>query len=162
MVGAGWRDRNDPPWSMRIYALMMTAALPVTALAAPVVTASLVPSAFAAAPFAMGQADCSGGSAITAGRAALHAPRGRTPAVSANSVLNGNGELYGRALSVLTSQGRGINVSLPPESFVAPTAGSLTVYTTALPGRGSQVRAIDLETGCDILLATSPEAVRSA
>jgi hypothetical protein len=162
MVGAAWRDRKDPPWSWRLTALMMTAALPAAALAAPLLTAAIVPEALAAVPAAGAPDACASITPAIAGRAATHGPLGRSPSVASRPQLNARGELVGHSLNVVTSLGRSVSVALPSESFVGQLLGSVVVYTRTFATGGSQVRALNVESGCDVVLVTPPEAVRSA
>jgi len=78
------------------------------------------------------------------------------------SQLSKRGELTGRALNARTAGGAQVAVELPVESFVGESVDDLVIYTKYTPATGSQVRALDLITGCDSLLASPSEIVRSA
>jgi hypothetical protein len=78
------------------------------------------------------------------------------------SVLGKRGEIVGRSLSARAANGAQLAVELPVESFVGDAVDDLVVYTTYVPSTGSQVRGLDLVTGCDSLLASPSEIVRSA
>jgi hypothetical protein len=81
---------------------------------------------------------------------------------AARSVLGKRGEVIGRALNARTANGAHLTVDLPVESFVGDAIDDLVVYTKYTPSTGSQVRGLDLVTGCDSLLASPSEIVRSA
>jgi len=77
-------------------------------------------------------------------------------------LLGRRGDVIGRALNARTANGAQVAVDLPAESFVGDAVDDLVVYTKYVLATGSQVRALDLVTGCDALLASPSEIVRSA
>jgi hypothetical protein len=81
---------------------------------------------------------------------------------SGRSQLGKRGELIGRALNARTASGAQVAVALPVESFVGEAVDDLVVYTQYTVATGSQVRALDLASGCNTLLAAPAEIVRSA
>ena len=104
---------------------------------------------------------CSAASPAVAARAAADGSnRGLT--ASSRSQISKQGDVVGRALSARTANGTAVAVELPVESFVADPVDDLVVYTKYTAAAGSQVRALDLMSGCDALLATPSEIVRSA
>lgn len=145
MEGVRWRDLVGAPPVVLTAAVLLAAAFPAAMSAGPPVKPAACPPLD---PLAVARAVSSG--------------VGRAADVSQAAVMSAAGELTGQALSA-RSVGRGpVSVSLPPESFVAPVAGSLLVYGSHSPKSGSQVRAIDLDSGCDVALARPAEIVRSA
>ena len=146
MNGARWRDRVGPPSILFLTALLITA-----------VTPAAISATFAAAAAAV---DCASLTPAVAGRAALSASRPGAARVAQQ--LNRRGELTGRTLSVGLAGGRSIAVALPVESSIAPQIGDLVIYTQHSTGIGSEVRAIDVASGCDVRLAAPREIVRSA
>jgi hypothetical protein len=133
--------------------------LPVLLIAA-LITA---PAAIAAAiqPVSRAGSACSAASPAAAARAAVDGSR-RDLKATARGLLGKRGELTGRVLTAQSASGAPIGVALPIESFVGAPTDDLIVYTTYTAVVGSQVRALDLVTGCDALLASPPEIVRSA
>lgn len=98
------------------------------------------------------------------GRAVASAARSRTSAAAAVSVagrVNELGHFAGRTLRIRTAQGTTVNRSLPAESFVGPALGGAVVYTQVTGGK-SEVRVIDVATGCDMVIARPRGIVRSA
>jgi hypothetical protein len=77
-------------------------------------------------------------------------------------VVSKRGELSGRSLSATAGNGAALNVALPAESSVAAPVGDVIVYTRHSAATGSEVRALNLASGCDALIASPPEIVRSA
>jgi hypothetical protein len=77
------------------------------------------------------------------------------------SLLNRLGEQTGRRMTVQPIRGAQLSVDLPVDSFVAEPAGGWLLY--GIPGRaGSEVRAINLDTGCDSRLAQIAAVARAA
>jgi hypothetical protein len=93
---------------------------------------------------------------------ASRGPAGGPPAsASVKGVLNKNGELTARRLEVGTRGGRKVAVSLPTDSFAAEPANGWLLYGVATGG-GSEVRGVDLESGCDARLARLAGIARGA
>lgn len=149
MDRARWRDRIFP-----LAVLLMTAIL-LTAVAPAAMSAGLR----VAAPPSL---DCGAVTPAAAAKGALAASRGRQHAARVQANITTRGELTGRLLSLQTSAGSGISVALPVESSVSPARGDLVIYTRHAMQTGSEVRAVNLETGCDTRLAAPSEIVRSA
>lgn len=105
--------------------------------------------------------DCLTVTPLAAARAAL-APASDGIVTHLESKISKRGELTGRVLSAQTASGRALAIALPVESFIGPLIGGLVVYTRHLAATGSEVRALNLATGCDVRLAAPPEIVRSA
>ncbi|HSH21643.1 MAG TPA: hypothetical protein VK992_03370 [Candidatus Caenarcaniphilales bacterium] len=76
--------------------------------------------------------------------------------------VNASGLLTGRRLGFEPRAGRKVAITLPPESFVSPVVGDVIVYGWHSPTVGSEIRAISVDSGCDLLLLRLPDAVRSA
>ncbi len=55
-----------------------------------------------------------------------------------------------------------MSISLPTESFVSERTGDAIVYTRSGGGTGSEVHIVNVETGCDTIVARPAEIVRSA
>jgi hypothetical protein len=146
-----WRDRFGPPSMFMTTALLIAAAFPA-ALTAGSPTQALGPSAATCRAFA-------GAAAIA--RAATTA-RAFGATVRDETQLSGAGEMTGRRLSLQTSAGVPVGVTLPSESFIASATGNVVVYGLNSAATGSEVHAVDLATGCDVLLARPAEVVRSA
>jgi hypothetical protein len=144
---ARWRNRVGPPAILLVAAVILTAAAP--------------PAIAAGIRQAPPQADCGSITPVSAARAALGPLNGRAAQAKAQAQLGRRGELLGRAFSV-GGAGAPISVALPVESFVGSPVGNVVVYTRNTPAAGSEVRAINLATGCDTRLATPSEIVRSA
>jgi hypothetical protein len=83
------------------------------------------------------------------------------PRISVEGVMSERGEHVGRHVQLRARQGAEVSVTLPADSFVGQPSGDWLVYGAA--GRhGSEVRAIDLETGCDVRLARVDGVPRGA
>jgi hypothetical protein len=93
---------------------------------------------------------------------AATAPTADADRTTSDDVMGDRGELIGYRLTVESSSRGRLSVLLPPESSVADPVGSLVVYTGYSPADGSQVAAIDLESGCRGTLLQPAEVVRSA
>jgi hypothetical protein len=148
MDRARWRDRAALS-ALLLIAMMSTAVTPAA------ISASLRPAAPAAV-------DCRSVTPAAAARAALASTNARAATVRIQAQLARRGELTGRVMTAQTTAGAPLSVVLPAESFVGPAVGDLIVYTRHSAGRGSEVRTVNLATGCDTLLASPPEIARSA
>ncbi len=149
MIGASWRDRIGPPSILLGSALMLTAAIP----AATAVVSRPIPGPVAACP----------GSPAKAARAAQR--DGVQPdnvGVRAEARFTSRGELTGRVLRLEHAARPAVSISLPPESFVSERTGDAIVYTRSGGGTGSEVHIIDVESGCDTIVARPAGIVRSA
>ena len=96
--------------------------------------------------------------------AAVHkAPRRDPIAVTVNlrARLNAGGEMTGRTLVVSTGSTQR-QLDMAAESFAAQPLANVVVFGQNEPTRGSTVRAIDLEGGCEFVLYATSDAVRSA
>ena len=142
---ARWRDSLGMP-VLLLIALLVTAATPT-------LSAGLRPVSRAGST-------CSP-SSLAVTRAATDGS-GRGLEASGRSQLGKSGEVVGRALTASVANGAQVAVELPAESFVGDALDDVVVYTKYSPASGSQVRALDLVTGCDSLLASPSEIVRSA
>lgn len=143
--GARWRDRVGPPIALLGVALLLTAVIPA---------GSRILAAEA-------RADGCSASPAAAARAALRDASDRAFA-RVREQLGRRGELTGRALSVDRAGRPGLNIFLPAESYVAPRVGDLVVYTRDSAVEGSSVHLVDVEGGCDLLVAEPADVVRSA
>lgn len=77
-------------------------------------------------------------------------------------IIDTDGVLIGRRLTITTPSGRTVIRVLPPESFAAPRAGSLDLYGSDAGRAGSRLWGVDAETGCELLLASTSDVMRSA
>ena len=148
MKRARWRNRVGLP-ALLMTALMSTAVTPAA------MSAGLRP----AEPVAI---DCQTVTPATAATSANARPDGRRVAARVLPQIAGSGQLTGRTITGRTVAGREISISLPVESFVAPAVGDMVLYTRHSVATGSEVRALNLASGCDILLAAPAHIVRSA
>lgn len=146
-----WHDRFGPPSLFMTTALLIAAAFPAAL--------TVGSPAQAAGPSAAGCRAFDGPAAIA--RAATTA-RALGATVRDEAQLSGAGEMTGRRLNLKTSAGVPVGVTLPSESFVAPATGNVVVYGMSSAATGSEVHAVDLATGCDIVLAKPAGVVRSA
>jgi hypothetical protein len=87
---------------------------------------------------------------------------GSTASASVRGQLNASGELVGRSLTAQSGSNAPLSVALPTESFVGAPSGDVVVYTRHTPTSGSEVRALNAVTRCDVRLAAPVEIVRSA
>jgi hypothetical protein len=160
MLGAIRRSCIVVSWRRRLSVLLVTSTLPLVAAGAQLAPGPLLPAAFAAHRLAVG-GDCSAVDPSTAGAAAL---RPLPPSLELNLAdqLDSAGELVGRRLELTTATGSPSSVDLPVESSVAEPIGELLVYTEVPTGALSEIHGLDLVSGCDTLLATNDEVVRSA
>jgi hypothetical protein len=149
MDRARWRDRILPLAVLLMTALMLTAVTP----------AAMSAGLRVAAPPSL---DCGAVTPAAAAKGSLASARGREHAARVQAQVTTRGELTGKLLNLQTSAGSSISVALPVESSVAPVAGKLVIYTRHAAQTGSEVRAVDLDTGCDTRLAAPSEIVRSA
>jgi hypothetical protein len=149
MIGAGWRDRIGPPSILLGSALILTAAIP----AATAVVSRPSPGPVAACP----------GSPAKAARAAQRdGVQAKDVGVRAEARITSRGELTGRILRLDQSDEPAISISLPAESFVSERTGDAVVYTRSGDGSGSEVHIVNVETGCDTIVASPAQIVRSA
>ncbi len=128
-----------------------------------VLSTAATPAALSAGlrPVPRAAASCSSTSPQVAARAAVDGS-GRGLSASARSQLGKRGEVTGRLLTGRTANGASVSFGMPTESNVSEPVDDLVIYTTYTASVGSQVRALDLVTGCDALLASPSEIVRSA
>ncbi len=141
----GWRDRFGPP---------------SLALSTGLVIAIIFPAAISAEPPPAPRPPVACPSVDVGAAASRGAESAR---VTSALTTDANGTVTGRRLAVERAPGEApLTVDLPAESFVATARGSLTVYGAHRPGNGSEIRAIDAESGCDVFLARPSEVVRSA
>ena len=143
---ARWCYRVGPPSILVLTAMLVTAAIPT-------------PFAAAVTPT---RVDCRSLAASAAARSALTSTAGSVPSVSVQSQLGTRGDLTGRTLTAQSGLSTAMAVSLPSESFVGLPAGDLVVYTRYSSTTGSEVRALNPVTRCDVRLVAPPEIVRSA
>lgn len=129
------------------------------------VLVAVVPAALAAGP--LGPPPAQGQACPTAGLLR----EGRLPAVresslatrlSTETLLTERGEESGRRLAVGSGTRDTARITLPPESFVAGPYGGVVLYGSHDPLIGSEVRAVEMATGCDERLARPAGIVRSA
>jgi hypothetical protein len=106
--------------------------------------------------------DCKSVTPATAARSAVYPSGVSTASASVRGQLNTQGELVGRSLTAQSGTNAPLSVALPVESFVGRPSGDLVVYTRHAPTTGSEVRALNPLTRCDVRLATPAEIVRSA
>jgi hypothetical protein len=139
--------RVGPPVVLLLPAMMLTAALPAP---------------FVAAPLAPARVDCKSVTPSAAARSALTASGGTPASASVRGQLNTLGELVGRNLTAQSGSSAPLSVTLPTESFVGRPSGDVVVYTRYAPTTGSEVRALNPQTRCDVRLAAPAEIVRSA
>jgi dipeptidyl aminopeptidase/acylaminoacyl peptidase len=113
--------------------------------------------------------------AVVRAAAAPACPANGGPAVAAAAVaraaspvaphiadrIGARGEFIGRRLAVASTRGALVQLDLPAESSVAPAVGKAIAYTAAAKGR-SEVHVIDVETGCDFVVARPTGIARSA
>jgi hypothetical protein len=121
-----------------------------------------LPVPFTVAAPAPARVDCKTVTPVAAARSAI-APSGVSPAfATVRAQLNTQGELVSRSLTAQSGSNPPISVTLPTESFVGRPAGDVVIYTRHGTGTGSEVRALNPQTRCDIRLASPTEIVRSA
>jgi hypothetical protein len=94
-------------------------------------------------------------------RGAPLASAGEATRVTVKAVMSDRGEQTGRRLSLQARRGFEVSVTLPADSFVAQPSGDWVVYGAA-GRRHSEIRAIDLDTGCDVHLARIAGVARAA
>ncbi len=145
MSRAQRRARLDPP-----FVVVGTAALLLIAAA----TLSAAPPPPAAAAAACSSAP---GSAV---RAAMAAAPARSAQARVVERLGTRGQYLGRQVEISPAAGAALSIALPVESSVSQASPNLVVYTRVTNGR-SEVRAIELATGCDYALAQPAGIVRS-
>lgn len=145
-TGARWRDRIGLPSTLLGSALLLTAVVPAALSAGPAITDA--------------EGECPAGPMAVV-RAALHPPSERAT-TRVQQLLGRRGELTGRVLTVERSGRAPVGLSLPPESFVGRRVGDLIVYTLDTSESGSSIHLLDVESGCDVIVAHTSDVVRSA
>jgi len=80
----------------------------------------------------------------------------------AETLLTERGEEAGRRLAVGSGTRDTAFITLPPESFVAGPYGGIVLYGSHDRVTGSEVRAVEMASGCDERLARPAGIVRSA
>ncbi|MDP8903867.1 MAG: hypothetical protein M3N29_00885 [Chloroflexota bacterium] len=148
MGSIGWLVRLGPP------ALVLAAtALGASQLPSRLVADSAAASAARSCP---PPADLS----------ALRSLRSRNATIKATidvaPLLANRGEKVGQLLTVSAQGLPSRNVTLAGESFVARSISNVVVYGDHVPGIGSDVRALDLASGCEFTIPMPPGIVRSA
>lgn len=147
MIRATWRaGRRQTAIAMGIAALLSIAALTLSA-PQPVTVSAAMPGCSAAPGARL--------------RAVVAAQPARAARVRVGDRLGTRGQYAGRELEVTPAAGATALIELPVESSVAPAGDNVVVYTRVVGGR-SEVRAIDLLDGCDMLIAQPSGLVRSA
>jgi hypothetical protein len=144
MHRARWRTSIRPPFIppllvMGTAALMSLAAAQLAA-AAPLLRTSAV-------------SDCS--TAGAAARAAMGRHTAAAPSVTQR--LEAGGVFAGRGLALA---GRA-QLTLPVDSFIGQPVGDALVYTTSVVGH-SEIHVVDLDSGCDTVVARPAGVARSA
>jgi hypothetical protein len=132
-------------------------------LGPPALVALMVAAAFAVSPLAgdartpITAADC-----LVAPEETPVEQLARTDAsVTVEAVLGRRGEQIGRRLEVQTQSGSNVSVPLGTDSFVGAAPDGRVLYAQRSAGGGSEIRAVSVETGCDIRLAGLTDVVRS-
>lgn len=147
MDRAPWRDRAALP-ALLLIAMLSTAVTPAA------MSAGLSPAG--------ASVDCRTITPSDVAHGVLAAPNARAATVRVQAQLARRGELTGRVITSQSAAGVPISIVLPAESFVGPAVGDVVVYTGHSAAAGSQVRALNLASGCDVRLAAPAEIVRSA
>jgi hypothetical protein len=142
-----WRNRFGVP-ALVVLAAFSTALVP----------ASLAAGGFQPKSWPAG--NCPAFDPLATARAATSRSVPRAD-VADEMLLSALGELAGRRLQIGPAGKPALTITLPAESFVAPLTGSLLVYGWGSP-EASEVRGLDLESGCDFSLARPTGIVRSA
>jgi hypothetical protein len=112
-------------------------------------------------PPAAAAAACSSSPAAALRAAASAAPGKSVGRARVSDRTGTRGQFIGRQIDVTPATGPGWEVDLPAESFVSEVVGNALVYTRFGAGR-SEVRALELSTGCDYAIAQPAGTVRSA
>jgi hypothetical protein len=141
------RARVGPPLVLFAVALGVTAILP--AVFGPGVLAAGIPSPA-----------CGSLSPADAARAAVGGPTERGKSAKVRPTLSKRGELTGRSLS-FELPFRSVSIALPLESSVSEAFGDTVLVTRAVAG-GSEVRAVNLVSGCDVRLVGMADIARGA
>ncbi|HUG47338.1 MAG TPA: hypothetical protein VMP67_02885 [Candidatus Limnocylindria bacterium] len=149
MRATGWRGLFGPPSLVISTALVIAAVVPAALAAEP-----LRPPPVLAQP-------CPAAGLVAGGLAAARLSNSDAR-VRSEAVLNSRGEQTGRRLTLALSAATSAAISLPAESFAAGPFGDLLVYGWHGPRAGSEVRVVDLASGCDERLAKPAGVVRSA
>ena len=146
MEGTRMHARVGPPFILLAAAMLLTAALPGSLHAGLLAATSTSPNCGAvegAAPLR------------AAGR-----PRSRGHSATVTPVLGNRGELTSRVLTINLAN-RSLRIPLPIESSVSEAFGDVILVTRAA-GPGSDVRAINLVTGCETRVVNLPGIARGA
>jgi len=141
----GWVSKLGPPLLIVACVGAGSAVLPVTLLAGTGLAARACSPATA---FSQAVASSARGPAIDA-------------QVRLSTTLGTRGEVTGRVLTLNTAAGSRTK-SLAAESFASSAQSNVVVFGQADPSAGSTVGAIDLQTGCEYVLWSSSDVVRSA
>ncbi|CAN5717903.1 hypothetical protein BH23CHL7_BH23CHL7_08390 [soil metagenome] len=88
-------------------------------------------------------------------------PAGQPAELRVTPLVGNAGEQVGRRIDVQTPGGVRVSLDLAAESFVGRAAGDRLVYGQATAS-GSEIRSLNLESGCSVLLAQRGDIVRSA
>lgn len=153
-----WTVRFGPPaLAAAIIPLLITGL----AVAVPAATDRSAGKVGAAAPAAAAATQPPSSAACSPLRHRPPATGGLALEAKVSGVLNKNGEQTGRRLVLTTRAGRQVAIGLPSDSFVAQPAADWLVYGLATRS-GSDVRAVDLESGCDTRLARLSGIARGA
>jgi hypothetical protein len=147
MVGSRWLQRFGPP-GVGLGLVAVVVAAGARATAAPVAAAGCDPA---------GAALSSG----TRGTGPVAADLGGETWYAIDPELDGTGDLVGQRLRFGPRNGRTEDRLLPPESFVAGPFGQMILVGTD-DGRTSTVRAVVASTGCEPVIATAADVVRTA
>jgi len=140
-----WVSKLGPPLAVIACIGSGSALLPATLVANTSLAARACPSATA---FSQAVASSARGAAIDA-------------QVRLSTTLSTRGEVTGRVLTLNTAAGsRSKNLGV--ESFASAAQSNVVAFGQADPSAGSTVAAIDLQTGCEYSLWSSPDVVRSA
>ena len=99
---------------------------------------------------------CSTGATLARAAAARH-----TGGIATDVDANLDAGVYVGQTLTISGAGRSTSISLPAESFVGKQMGDALVYTRFINGK-SEVRVVDVATGCDAVVARPTGIVRSA
>jgi hypothetical protein len=141
----GWVSKLGPPLLIIACIGAGSAVLPATLVADTGLAARACPLATA---FSQAVASSARGPAIDA-------------QVRLSSTLSAKGEVTGRVLTLNTAAGSR-SKNLAAEAFASAAQSNVVVFGQADVSTGSTVSAIDLQSGCEYLLTSSSDVVRSA
>ena len=147
---------------MGIARLLGRVCPPIVLLQPAMLLTAALPAPFTAAAPAPARVDCKSVTPAVAARSAIAPTGASTASTTVRGHLNAQGELVGRSLTAQSASNTPLSVALPVESFVGRPSGDLVVYTRYAPASGSEVRAVNPVTRCDVRLAAPTEIVRSA